>query len=134
MPAAPAQKPDPATPSLPAEVIFESGEVQGLLQGTWSDLEIGTKLQKGDAVKVGAVSECQLRFAGMAVVSIRENTEVSIDSLALNKSASQVRLGLKSGTVLSKVKKLAGGDAYSVRTDTAVGGVRGTEFVVTAND
>jgi outer membrane protein assembly factor BamB len=67
----------------------------------------------------------------MAVVSIRENTQVSIDSLSLNESASQVKLGLKAGTVLSKVKKLAGKDSYAIRTNTAVGGVRGTEFGVT---
>src|SRR5208337_4175930 len=107
------------------------GEVQGQRQGVWSDLDIGAKLGKGDAVKVGPASECQLKFADMAVVSIRENTQVSIDSLSLNESVSQVKLGLKTGTVLSKVKKLAGTDSYAVRTDTAVGGVRGTEFGVT---
>jgi outer membrane protein assembly factor BamB len=120
-----------AAPSLPADVVFTNGDVQGQHQGAWSDLEIGAKLGKGDAVKVGSASECQLKFADMAVVSIREKTQVSIDSLSLNESASQVKLGLKSGTVLSKVKKLAGTDSYAVRTDTAVGGVRGTEFGVT---
>jgi outer membrane protein assembly factor BamB len=128
---APVQQNAPAAPSLPAEVIFGSGEVDGQHDGTWSDLEVGTKLGKGDAVKVGAASECQLKFADMAVVSIRENTQVSIDSLILNQSTSQVKLGLKSGTVLSKVKKLSGGERFAVRTETAVGGVRGTEFGVT---
>jgi outer membrane protein assembly factor BamB len=112
-------------------VIFQNGEVQGQIQGTWTDLEIGSKLGKGDAVKVGASSECQLKFADMAVVSIRENTQVTIDSLTLHESGSQVKLGLKTGTVLSKVKKLTGGEAFAVRTQTAVGGVRGTEFGVT---
>lgn len=130
-PSPPSQNLATAAPSLPAEVIFTYGDVQGQRRGTWSDLEIGAKLGKGDAVKVGGASECQLRFADMAVVSIRENTQVSIDSLSLNGSASRVKLGLKSGTVLSKVKKLAGTDSYTVRTDTAVGGVRGTEFGVT---
>ena len=124
-------QPAPAAPSLPAEVIFTSGEVQAEKQGTWTDLEIGAKLAKGDSVKVGPASECQLKFASMAVVSIRENTQVTIDALALNDSTSQVKLGLQAGTVLSKVKKLAGGDTYAVRTQTAVGGVRGTEFGVT---
>ncbi len=130
-PAPAPSSPAPAAPGLPAEVVFTNGDVQGQRQGSWSDLEIGAKLEKGDAVKVGAASECQLKFADMAVVSIRENTRVSIDSLSLNESASQVKLGLESGTVLSKVKKLAGTDSYAVRTNTAVGGVRGTEFGVT---
>ena len=130
-PSTPAQTPAPAAPSQPAEVIFTSGDVQAEKQGTWSDLEIGAKLGKGDSVKVGAASECQLKFASMAVVSIRENTQVTIDSLALNDSTSQVKLGLQAGTVLSKVKKLAGAESYAVRTETAVGGVRGTEFGVT---
>ena len=130
-PATPSQQPAPAAPSLPAEVIFTNGDVQGERQGTWSDLEIGAKLGKGDAIKVGPASECQLKFASVAVVSIRENTQVTIDSLALNESSSQVKLALQTGTVLSKVKKLAGTESYAVRTATAVGGVRGTEFGVT---
>ncbi|MGO9310352.1 MAG: PQQ-binding-like beta-propeller repeat protein [Spirochaetia bacterium] len=130
-PASAPEKPAPAPASLPVQVVYTSGDVQGQRQGAWADLEIGAKLGKGDSVKVGDSSECQLKFADMAVVSVRENTQVSIDSLVLSQSASQVKLGLKSGTVLSKVKKLAGGDSYAVRTDTAVGGVRGTEFGVT---
>ena len=130
-PVTPSQNPASTSPSVPAEVTFTDGDVQGQRQGTWSDLEIGDKLGKGDAVKVGAASECQLTFSGMAVVSIRAGTQVSIDSLSLNESASQVKLGLQAGTVLSKVKKLAKKDSFVVRTDTAVGGVRGTEFGVT---
>jgi len=128
----PAAAPQKTLPGLPAEVIYTSGDVQGQRQGgAWSDLEIGAKLQKGDAVKVGAASECQLKLADLAVVSIRENTQVSVDSLALGESVTQAKLGLKTGTVLSKVKKLTGSDSFAVRTDTAVGGVRGTEFGVT---
>jgi outer membrane protein assembly factor BamB len=112
-------------------VVFENGEVQGQRDGTWSDLEIGARLGKGDSVKVGPDSECQLKFANLAVVSIRENTQVSLDSLTLSTSGSQVKLALESGTVLSKVKKLSGKESFTVRTQTAVGGVRGTEFGVT---
>ncbi len=131
VPPVPAQNAAPAASDQPAEVIFASGEVQGLIRGVWDELEIGEELGKGDAVKVGAASECQLRFAGLAVVSIRENTRVSIDSLALGGDGARVKLGLESGTVLSKVKKLTGTDSYAIRTDTAVGGVRGTEFGMT---
>ncbi len=128
----PAAAPKKTAPGLPAEVIYTSGDVQAQRQGgAWSDLEIGTKLQKGDSVKVGAASECQLKLADLAVVSIRENTQVSVDSLALGESVAQAKLGLRTGTVLSKVKKLTGSDSYAVRTDSAVGGVRGTEFGVT---
>jgi outer membrane protein assembly factor BamB len=112
-------------------VVFANGTVQAQRQGTWSDVEIGSKLGRGDSVKTGAAAECQLRFSDMAVVSIRENTQVSVDSLSLEVTGSQVKLGLKAGTVLSKVKKLGARDSYAVRTDTAVGGVRGTEFGVT---
>ena len=129
--AAPLQAPAPV-PSLPAEVIFTNGDVQGQAQGgAWSPLDIGSKLGRGDAVKVGAASECQLKLADLAVVDIQENTQVSVDSLALTSSADRARLSLQTGTILSKVKKLAGTESYSVKTVTAVGGVRGTEFGVT---
>jgi hypothetical protein len=121
----------PAAPGLAAEVVFTSGDVQGQRQGAWSSLVVGAKLMQGDSVKVGAASECQLRMAGMAVMSIRENTRVSLDSLSLSGNGSQVKIGLEAGTLLSKVRKLTGTDSYSVRTLTAVGGVRGTEFGVT---
>ncbi len=128
--AAPQQAPAPV-PSLPAEVIFTNGDVQGQIKGTWSPLDIGAKLDKGDAVKVGAASECQLKLADLAVVDIQENTQVSVDSLSLSDTGSRAKLGLQAGTLLSKVKKLGGSDSYAVRTSTAVGGVRGTEFGVT---
>jgi outer membrane protein assembly factor BamB len=128
--AVPQQAPAPV-PSLPAEVIFTNGDVQGQIQGTWSPLDIGARLSKGDSVKVGAASECQLKLADLAVVDIQENTQVSVDSLALAQTGSRAKLSLQSGTLLSKVKKLAGTESYAVRTSTAVGGVRGTEFGVT---
>ena len=129
VPAPPAPAP---VPSQPAEVIFASGDVEGRIgAGAWSALDIGARLDRGSAVKVGPASECQLKLADLAVVDIQENTQVSVDSLALTTGSSRARLGLQSGTLLSKVKKLTGTDSYSVRTATAVGGVRGTEFGVT---
>jgi hypothetical protein len=111
-------------------VVFVSGDVQGRRQGTWTPLDTGAALGRGDAVRVGAASECELRLADLAVVSIRANTEVELDSVARAAAGSQAKLGLTRGVVLAKVKKLGADDRFAIRTGAAIAGVRGTAFSV----
>ncbi len=126
---APPQNAAAVAPST-VEVIYASGDVQGRRQGAWSAIDTGATLSRGDAVRTAAGAECQLRFADMAVVSIRESTELELDTVQLSGAGSQVTLGLVSGTILSKVRKLSSADGYNVRTSSALAGVRGTAFAV----
>jgi len=111
-------------------VTFFSGEVTVFDEGEWWDLQIGDLLEVEDIVKTGADSYCEIQFGETAVVRVQENTELTMSKLNLTPGESDVGLKMGTGSVLSKVQKLAGAEKFKVQTQTAVCGVRGTEFSV----
>lgn len=113
-----------------AEVVFLQGDVKAIRGSETIKLDIGSEILKDDTVKTGKNGAVDIKFGKTAVTRLQGNTEVSIKALSLKASAATVDLKLASGSVLSKVEKLAGKDNYGVRSETAVCGVRGTEFLV----
>lgn len=113
-----------------AEVVFLQGDVKALRGSETIKLDIGSEILKDDTVKTGKNGAVDIKFGKTAVTRLQPNTEVSIKALSLKASAATVDLKLAAGSVLSKVEKLAGKDNYGVRSETAVCGVRGTEFLV----
>jgi ferric-dicitrate binding protein FerR (iron transport regulator) len=76
-------------------------------------------------VETGRDGSAVLELAGSVEVKLRENTRLSLDSL----ERSDIAVGLAKGGLFSRVAQRLSG-RYSVRTDAAVAGVRGTEFFV----
>ena len=106
---------------------YVSGDVQASKLSNWDPVETGMSLERSQSVKTGAASECELQFGKIAVVRIQEKTVIELKTVSLG-DRSRVALDLGQGAVLCKVRKLATGESFRVRTETAVGGVRGTEF------
>ena len=115
-------------------ITFFSGDVFVLDGGEWWEIAIGDVLLKDDVLKTEASSYCEIQFGDTAVVRVQENTQVSIQNVALTPGEANVNVGMKNGSVLAKVKKLGGDDSVKIQTQTAVCGVRGTEFSVTADE
>ncbi len=114
-------------------ITFFSGEVFILEEEEWWEVAIGDMLEKDDVLKTEAASYCEIQFGDTALVRVQENTEIAIRNVALTPGEANVNVGMKEGSVLAKVKKLSGDDSCKVQTQTAVCGVRGTEFAVTAD-
>lgn len=112
-----------------ATITFLTGDVQVEKSKNWIPANIGDTVSASENLRVGAASYCEIQFGNLAVARIEANSEVSISQLALGKTR-QVGIALAAGAVVSKVQKLAGNDEYQVGTQTAVAGVRGTEFRV----
>ncbi len=115
---------------LEAIITFLSGDVSVSKDGEWEEAMIGVTLNENASLKVGEDSYCEIQFGNTASVRISANTEVSLKRVLLEVKKTDVKVGLVSGTVLCKVKKLAKDDRFKVQTPSVVCGVRGTQFGV----
>lgn len=94
-------------------------------------------IHEGDRILTGETGKVQIQFRSGNLLNITPNTEVVItdasDSVPDVKQKKML-LDLIKGKVRSQVNQKYEGDQayYRIRTSSAVAGVRGTEFVVTA--
>ena len=114
-------------------IAYISGEVDIADESGWFPAEIGDLITPSNRIRTAADSSCEIQFGRIAVISLQENTEIDISRVNLNPESSKVGIAMTAGTLLSKVQKLSGTDSFSVRTQSAVCGVRGTEFSVTTD-
>lgn len=122
--------------SVQPEVIvatFVSGDVQAGKLTSWEAITTGAMLAKDQSVKTAAQSECELQLGKTAVVRIEEKTIVELKTFSTVGGKTRIAMGLDQGSVLCKVRKLTGGESFRVQTETAIGGVRGTEFQVSVS-
>ncbi|MFP4536555.1 MAG: FecR domain-containing protein, partial [Spirochaetaceae bacterium] len=112
-----------------ALLTFFTGDVFVDDAGEWVYADIGETYTNDDTLFV-ETGYAELQFGETAVIRLQENTRVTLSEVSLEPGSGDVELGLASGGVISKVERLTQGDSFRVRTDSAVMGVRGTEFAV----
>lgn len=115
-------------------VSYVSGIVDIYSGGEWIPAEIGDLVTVNESIRTEEGSSCELQFGKTAVIRIQEKTEVALSRISLTPEANKVGIAMVAGTVLAKVEKLSRQDSFSVRTQSAVCGVRGTEFSVSAEE
>ena len=95
---------------------------------------VGARLQAADVVKTGADSAVGITMDDDSLLSAGPGSVLSLDRYAFEPTTGQGRFdaSLNKGTLAVISGRIAKGspDAMTVRTPTAVLGVRGTEFVV----
>lgn len=118
-----------------ARVIISLGTVEAIAtDGTVRDLERGDPIYEGDTVRSGARARAQLRFTDGARMSIRPDSEISVDDYEFQESAPPQRarsaLSLRRGGFRTATGRIADRNrsAYRVSTPFAVIGVRGTDW------
>lgn len=93
----------------------------------------GAKTRKGDVLSTGNKSALSVQFKGAALVTLGENAQLSVESLASGSDGKLlVSLVQQKGNTFNKIKK--GAADYSVRSKTTVAAVRGTAFTVSSTD
>jgi regulation of enolase protein 1 (concanavalin A-like superfamily) len=117
-----------------ALVVFCAGEVSVRRATAWEPLEPGGYLGRGARIRVGASSSCELQFGDRAMVRLGERTEILVEQLSTRVGRADIELFAESGSVLSKVSRLMGGETYRIKTKSAACGVRGTLFGVTVTE
>ena len=99
---------------------------------------IGTRLNESDVVKTGPDSAVGITMDDDTLLSAGPGSVLSLDRYAFEPTTAKGRFDstLNRGTLAVISGRIAKGaaDAMTVRTPTAILGVRGTEFVVSADD
>lgn len=96
--------------------------------------DIGTAVTVGDVLVTGADGKLRVVFHDDSVLSLAENSRVTVDESVFSAGEGKARslFGLLRGKVNAAVSEYYRrlGNSYEIRTETAVAGVRGTEFAV----
>ncbi len=126
-----------AAQTLFGEIEYVEGEVT-LSRGGKSlgDLNIGDEVLVDDFIKTGPDGAAVIalnRSTGMrGTLAVKSRSAVYV-RMSQDSSGPKTTLELVAGQIGSKVAKLSGSPTLQVRTDTAVMGVRGTEFGVSSS-
>lgn len=113
-----------------AMITFITGDVFRLEEGEWIYAEIGDFLEEDDSIQVESDSYCEIQFGDRAVVRVEADTELALSSVFMKPGETKIGIDLAVGSVLVKVQKLVDDGKFNVKTQSAVCGVRGTEFSV----
>ena len=115
-----------------------SGEAWIERSGTRLPAAVGTRVEAGDVLRTGADGALGMVMTDDSLLSIGPNSVLSLDRLDYDPTTQQGRfdtslrkgsLGVISGRIAKQSPT-----AMSVRTPSAILGVRGTEFVVGADE
>lgn len=114
-----------------AKVKFVIGEVRvkkPAPQETWTAVNMKSELQKGDIVRAGEQSRCEIELPDGSITKVLENSILELRNLpdAVNPNT-ELFAGL--GKFYFKVKKMAG-QSFKVSSPAAVAAIRGTEFLM----
>jgi hypothetical protein len=99
---------------------------------------VGMRLQSSDVVKTGADGSVGINMSDNALLSLGPNSSLSLDRYEFDSTTNQGAFdaSLQKGSLAVVSGRIAkqSPEAMTVRTPFAVLGVRGTEFVVSADD
>jgi hypothetical protein len=120
------------------QVKVARGQVTIERQGKAMPATVGVRLQPSDIVRTGADGAVGITMDDDSLLSAGANSELVLDRYAFDATTNQGKFdtSLNKGTmavISGRIAKQAP-DAMTVRTPNAILGVRGTEFVVSAND
>jgi hypothetical protein len=109
-----------------------SGDVRFFTSNTSRPARVGDTLSTaGDGVRTGGRSSCTLEVdVGVGTITLRENTELSVRTLAYAPDDGRItHLRVPQGSVSLNLRRFTNrGSELEIETPTGVGGVRGTEF------
>ena len=120
------------------QIKVAKGQVAIERQGKAVPATVGARLQTSDVVKTSADGSVGITMDDNSLLSAGPNSVLSLDRYAFDATTNQGRFdtSLNKGTLAVISGRIAkqSPDAMTVRTPTAILGVRGTEFVVSAGD
>ncbi|MCJ7772742.1 MAG: FecR family protein [Desulfobacterales bacterium] len=125
--------------SFSATLIDFDGDVSIQKEETeeWLDVEINMPIQKEDHIITGEASSAEIFIDDGSTIKVEESSEINIRELMFDEDTDdvQIEIFLKAGILLSNiVEAIHRSPSVKVYTNTAVAGVRGTEFVVDVTD
>ncbi|MDF1568351.1 MAG: PQQ-binding-like beta-propeller repeat protein [Spirochaetaceae bacterium] len=115
-------------------ITFLTGEVTLVSDAGERYPEIGDSLTVGDSLVTGADGYAEIQFGDVGAVRIQADTRYRLGTYSLEGDGGQVSGALESGSLVAKIRRLTGDDKFEVNVPGAVCAVRGTQFLVRADE
>jgi hypothetical protein len=120
------------------QIKVAKGQVTVEREGQTMPATVGTRLQTSDIVRTGTDGSVGITMGDDSLLSAGPNSVLSLDRYEFDPTTNRGRFDAKlnKGTlavISGKIAKQSPG-AMTVQTPAAILGVRGTEFVVSANE
>lgn len=91
----------------------------------------GMRLEEGDIIIASTDSSAVIEIDADKTVSVDENTEIALSTLAGDAGRSQTGISVFFGNIVNSIQnKLSKGSTFETETPTAIMGVRGTTYLV----
>ena len=120
------------------QIKVSNGQVTVERKGETLPGRIGVRLEPADVLKTGPDGSVGITMADNSLLSAGPNSILSLDRFDFDPTSNQGRFDaqLQKGSlaVISGRMAKQSPEAMTVRTPSAILGVRGTEFVLSAND
>ena len=120
------------------QIKVSNGQVTVERKGESLPGRVGTRLESSDVLKTGPDGSVGITMSDNSLLSTGPNSILSLDRFDFDPTSNQGRFDaqLQKGSLAVISGRIAkqSPEAMTVRTPSAILGVRGTEFVVAAND
>jgi len=128
----------PAGAAEIGQIKISKGQVTVERKGAALPATVGMRLETADVLKTGADGSVGITMADNSLLSAGPNSILSLDRFEFDPTTSQGQFDaqLRKGSLAVISGRIAkqSPEAMTVRTPSAILGVRGTEFVLSAND
>ena len=120
------------------QIKISKGQVTVERNGAALPATVGMRLESADVLRTGADGSVGITMADNSLLSAGPNSILSLDRFEFDPTTSQGQFDaqLRKGSLAVISGRIAkqSPEAMTVRTPSAILGVRGTEFVLSAND
>ncbi len=117
-----------------AIVILAAGEREIIQTGQHLDLEAQDLVYAGDIIETGKDGKVSVQSSSGVIFQIGTDAIVKIGDLAVTGTGSSLLIDLQRGSVAASVAHGSGSHDVRITTPTATASVRGTEFLVEADE
>lgn len=117
-----------------AVVMYASGERTHIQNGQSVDLEPQDLIRAGDEIETGANGKVSVQCSSGVIFQIGPGSHIQVTDLVSGSASESVFVRLNAGSLSSVVSRENGAQSVEIRTPTAVANVRGTEFLVEAEE
>ncbi|MBI3396439.1 MAG: FecR domain-containing protein, partial [Spirochaetia bacterium] len=114
-----------------ARLTMINGSVHVLNNGTERAINLGDYLLPGDTLKTEKTATAEIFVKGQGLMKVSENSEIQMGAIL---AQGQTSVEVRAGSAAMFLKKQDRQGEFTVKSPTAVAGVRGTSFLVTVDD
>ncbi len=115
-------------------VMYATGDRAHIQAGQSVDLQVQDLIRPGDEIETGADGKVSVQCSTGVIFQIGPESRIKVTDLVSGSAGDSIFVQMAQGSLSSIVSRENGAQNVEIRTPTAVANVRGTEFLVEAEE